>query len=727
MEALKTTTICRAWLSVLVALSCLLATGTLPLPAQAAGITDRYPVVRKFFPAADRFGDFTGKPPAAPVYRQGKLVGYVFHSRDVAPFPAYSGKPVDILIGIDSQGRIVGTRVLEQHEPILLVGIPVQKLYDFVAQYVGKHVTDEVGLGGGKGSVDSISGATVTAAVVNRTIMHAARSVAASRGIISGEEANLKAAAKVRMDYFHPATWSQLLEEGAVGHLLVTEGDVYQAFRDTPAASTPPEDPARPFADIYFAYLNAPVIGRNLLGDEQYRWLMHKIRPGDHAIVVLGNGYSFKGSGYVRGGIFDRIHVIQNGQQILFHDLDYERLADLGAESVPAFREKAIFIIREVNQFDPGSPWQLELLVRRQTGPIKSLFRAFHADYKLPAAYLEQPPAAVSKEEVPLWVTMWERRRTDIAVLVGGLLFLLAILTFQDWLVRRPRLYDRLRVAYLIYTLVFIGWYALGQLSVVNVFTFINAIIHEFRWETFLVDPMIFILWSFVAFTLLLFGRGIYCGWLCPFGAFQSLVNKAARKLGVPQFNFPLLVHERLWAVKYIILLALFGLSLQSVNLAERYAEVEPFKTAISLHFQRQWPFVLYAVVLLAASIINCKFFCKYLCPLGAALAVAGRNRIFEWLRRRKECGHPCQICAVECEVQAIKVTGEINYNECHYCLDCQRTYWDDHKCPPLVMRRKRWERHVRKKERRESTQETKGDPTAVGSTTTTGSGAMSG
>ncbi|HKJ95040.1 MAG TPA: regulatory protein NosR, partial [Gammaproteobacteria bacterium] len=92
-------------------------------------------------------------------------------------------------------------------------------------------------------------------------------------------------------------------------------------------------------------------------------------------------------------------------------------------------------------------------------------------------------------------------------------------------------------------------------------------------------------------------------------------------------------------------------------------------------------------------SVVNCKFYCKYVCPLGGGLAVAGRYRLFEWLRRRRECGHPCQICANECDVQAINDIGQINYNECHYCLDCQVTYWNDRKCPPLVERRKRLER----------------------------------
>jgi NosR/NirI family nitrous oxide reductase transcriptional regulator len=160
------------------------------------------------------------------------------------------------------------------------------------------------------------------------------------------------------------------------------------------------------------------------------------------------------------------------------------------------------------------------------------------------------------------------------------------------------------------------------------------------------------------------------------------------------------MVHDRLWGIKYLILLVLFGISLQSLGTAERYAEVEPFKTAITLRFDREWPFVLYALGLVAISVFNCKFFCKYLCPLGAALAVPAKLRLVDWLRRRRECGNPCQICANECEIQAIHTTGEINPNECHYCMDCQVIYWDDRKCPPLVDRRKRREKLARMQEK---------------------------
>ncbi len=297
----------------------------------------------------------------------------------------------------------------------------------------------------------------------------------------------------------------------------------------------------------------------------------------------------------------------------------------------------------------------------------------------------------------PLWVEVWRQRARRIAVLGVGLVLLTTVLVLQDWVARHPTLLVYLRIGFLVYTVTFIGWYALAQLSIVNVLTFTNAIVHQFRWETFLIEPSLFILWSFVAVTLLLWGRGVYCGWLCPYGALQELVNKAATWLKVPQLTIPSVVHERLLAIKYAVLLALFGLSLQSMADAVRFSEVEPFKTAFSLRFDREWPFVAYALGLVAVSALNGKLFCKYLCPLGAALTIPAHFRIFDyWLRRRRECGRPCQTCAKECPSQAIRPTGEIDANECHYCLDCQVTYWNAYKCPPLVEKRKRSERRRR-------------------------------
>jgi NosR/NirI family nitrous oxide reductase transcriptional regulator len=227
------------------------------------------------------------------------------------------------------------------------------------------------------------------------------------------------------------------------------------------------------------------------------------------------------------------------------------------------------------------------------------------------------------------------------------------------------------------------------------VLTFANALITEFKWDYFLMDPLLFILWCSIAGALLFWGRGPFCGWLCPFGALQELTNKVARRLKVPQITVPWAVHERLWPIKYLIFLGLFGVSLYSLTLGEQLAEVEPFKTAIVLRFIRDWPFVLFAVALVGAGLFIERFFCRYLCPLGGALAIPGRLRMFDWLKRYRECGNPCQRCANDCPVQAIRPEGQINVNECIYCMNCQLLYWDDHKCPVVIQRRLKREKRL--------------------------------
>ena len=74
-------------------------------------------------PEATRIGEMSGEPPAAPAYRDVELLGYVLHTREVVASVGYSGKPLDVLVGLGLDGRITGAAILEQHEPILMIGV----------------------------------------------------------------------------------------------------------------------------------------------------------------------------------------------------------------------------------------------------------------------------------------------------------------------------------------------------------------------------------------------------------------------------------------------------------------------------------------------------------------------------------------------------------------------------------------------------------------------------
>lgn len=702
----------------------------LPLGASAAGRLEQFldkAQPSELFEGADRFGAIEGDPPVAPVFRGDELAGYVYLNSDFTSAVGYSGKPIHILVGIDPTGTVRGMKLVEHHEPIVLIGIPEEKVIASLNALIGQDLGRVAAGAARPPQVDIVSGATVTVLVMGDSIVRSAVRLIRS-GRLGAVPGDVQASGPVEtreldLSQSEVRDWQTLIGDGSVRSLRLTVGEVSDAFRQAghAEAADRPEtrNPQDQFIELYIAPVSVPTIGRSLLGDVQFERLHGRLKPGQHAIVVAGDGaYSFKGSGYVRGGIFDRVELLQNGQGIRFRDRNHTRLGDLAAEGSPRLREIALFLVPEEFEFDVTEPWELQLLVQRNVGARDKANISYELGYTLPDQYVTitqapapapQPPSAAAPrpaaneqgaqpeaplvdnaaepadDEEPLWKRIWKMNTVEIAITVAGLLVLTAIFFFQDWLVRRPKLFGWVRRGFLVFTLVWLGWYANAQLSVVNVLTFTNSLITDFNWEFFLSAPLIFILWAAVAAGLLFWGRGPFCGWLCPFGALQELTNNIAQWLKVPQIKVPFGLHERLWPIKYIIFLGLFGLSFYSMAMAEVAAEVEPFKTAIILKFMRDWPFVVFAVGLLVIGLFIERFYCRYLCPLGAALAIPGRIRMFEWLKRWPECGSPCQRCAKECPVQSIHPEGQINVNECIYCMHCQELYHDDHRCPHMI------------------------------------------
>jgi len=698
-------------------------------PASAAGRVQEFlgkAAPADFFAGATRFGPPRGEPSLVPAYKGDELLGYVYLNADVTSATGYSGKPIHMLVGIDTNGVVSAVKLVDHKEPIVLIGIPEQRIVVAMNKLIGVNMNAVASGAERPPDVDIVSGATVTILVMADSVTRSAVRLIRS-GRLGGTVTAAPAAAAPRdIDQTQRENrgWEELLGDGSVRRLSLSVGDVNEAYQQagkTEAAANPETaDPADSFIELFVAPVSVPTIGQSLLGEAGYSQLKARLKPGQQAILVAGEGaYSFKGSGYVRGGIFDRIELIQDGQSLRFRDRDHTRLGDIAADGAPPFREIALFVLPQDFKLDMAEPWQLQLLVQRNVGARDKDFLPYHLSYTLPEKYLVPLPASApaptpipgqlsttppandaatiiaNEIEEPLWLKIWKANVVSIGITSVALLVLTVIFFFQDALVRRPSVHIWVRRAYLSFTLIWLGWYANAQLSVVNVLTFTNSLITEFQWDFFLAAPLIFILWAAIAAALLFWGRGPFCGWLCPFGALQELTNNIAQWLKVPQVKIPWGLHERLWPIKYIIFLGLFGLSLYSVALAEVVAEVEPFKTAIILKFVRDWPFVIYALTLLSIGLFIERFFCRYLCPLGAALAIPGRIRTFEWLKRWPECGSPCQRCAKECPVQAIHPEGQINVNECIYCMHCQELYHDDHRCPHMIQVRLKREKRV--------------------------------
>jgi transcriptional regulator of nitric oxide reductase len=673
-------------LSLVIASSASLAGSSAPLVAPDAGW-------RAVMPAATAIGPAEGSPPAAPAYRDGALIGYVVSTKDAIDARGYAGKPLDILVGVSLDAHITGAWIRAQDEPILTTGVRPEDLDAFASGFAGRDLRDAVQVVrdvGGADQIDAISGATISSVVIGDVIMRAARAVAQSRGLLG------EAAGDIDYEGGGEASWQELVDDGSIAVLADSVGQAAEAIdrqggRLYPPGAAPPADAA--FIDLDIGHATPVRIGRSLLGDQLYNRLTGDLDIGGELIFVAARGaYSFKGTSYVRDGVFDRFQIVQGERTFRLGKEDHIRIEKLALADAPDLRELAMFRLDREDGFQPAAPWRFELLVM-PPGKSGSAAARFVLPYQLPERYLK--PRASPSTAAPLWPEIWRQRAGDIAVLVLTLATLSGILVFQDAVAARPRLYRRLRLGFLAFVLLWLGWYEGAQLSVLNVLTFAQALRTEFDWNFFLIEPLIFILWAYVAVALLFWGRGVFCGWLCPFGALQELTSALARRLGFPQRRLPFLLHERLWPIKFILFLGLFALSLGPMALALQLAEVEPFKTAVVLRFDRPWPYVLYALALLVAGLFVERFFCRYLCPLGAALAIPSRLRQFEWLKRRWQCGQSCQICAVNCPVQAIHPEGRINPGECIHCLACQVNYLDDRVCPPLIERRKRKERRA--------------------------------
>ena len=681
----------------------LLVLACFPLATYGALDDEKQALIQELFPKATDIRDRLPDYPVYPVYQLQELIGYAYESRDISPLQGFAGKPVSMLIGLDSRGRFTGIRILNHHEPVFLHGLGEEPLFEFIDQYEGRSLTEQIiidtsGSRSGKspdGNVvhfDGVSKATVSVLIINDTVLSSALKVARKKLAGFTQEAPTRA----KTDLYQPLSWAQLIERGYIGHWRISSAAIEQKLGsplvDYPEASQP--DPGEPFAELFFGYINAPMVGRNLLGDEGFQRLKEKTGPDAQILAVMSRGlYPHLPDDFTPGSSPDRLGLQQNSLSLDIRDINvFDQNIQINADGMPEFARTTLFRVGGNAGFNPGAEATLKLGVTLR----KNHLVADSTELEIPMAFAQELFEAVEvtprpeDNRQPVWIGLWKERWLTISLLVLSLTLLTVFFARQRTLSQYPKLVHRFRWGFLFFTLFFIGFYAQGQLSVVNIYTLFLAIWDGFSLNVFLMDPVLFILWTYTFISLFVWGRGLFCGWLCPFGALQEMAAWLGEKLKFRQVKVPEKWHRRLILLKYPILLVLVGTAFYSLELAEKLVEVEPFKTGITLIFVRYWPFVAYAVGLLVVGMFIHKFYCRYLCPLGAGLAVLGKLRLFNWLDRVELCGKPCQHCKNSCGINAIHKDGRIDYNECIQCLECVVILKDQSQCVDKVLEKKR-------------------------------------
>ena len=600
----------------------------------------------------------------------GETVGWIGLSTSVVDIPAYSGKPLATLVALSPDGIIVGVQIVYHSEPILLTGIPEQALFDFAKFYEGQEATTRVVVGNTTDeravSVDVISGATVTALAQNRTILETARAIGTTVGVIRSSD--IRPGSFVVED--QPWTWQKLEAESVFGRLTVTN---QQMGHDRPG----------PFVDVWFAIVDPPQIGRALLGDQLYQTAVEELEEGEHLFAIYGNGSSsFKGSAFVRGGIFDRVRIDQGLAEIVFRDTDYRNISGPRLAGAPRFREAGLFTTRG-GVLDPGEPFDLVFLGSRYDGRggFTRDFREFRSTHKLTeAVYVTE----ASDSDEALWVQAWRNRTVHAVFLAIYLLFVIWVFAARRYTTASTKKIRRLHVFSMTIGLFGIGAMMRSQPSVTQMLTLIESLIREWRWGLFLSEPLIMLFWVFIFVVSLIWGRGLFCGWICPYGALTELLYDIRKFLKIRDYELPDAVHFRLRYLRYFVLIGLVPIFLFDSILGEQLAEIEPFKSTFLVPFwTRHWGFALYWIALAVWSLFTFRPFCRYICPLGAGLAIFNSFR-FAGPRRRAFCTN-CKICTKGCEPRAIRDDGTIDPRECLSCMECEANYRSPSICPPLI------------------------------------------
>lgn len=621
-----------------------------------------------------------------------RVAGYGFETEPLAPLPGFSGAAINLFVQVTLEGKFINAEIISHNEPIFVSGLGQAPFHSFVTQYRGLSITDTLVVGvpyGGKSTgssliyLDGVTKATASVRIAHETIL--AASFAIAREKMAGIAA--RQPTRPNPDYNEELTWDDLVKQGIAKRKLVTNAQVQESFKgstweddDADAVDYPKE----PYLDLWVIDVGPTSIAKAVLSKESFEELerFKEISDNDEPILVIDAGrHGLVGPDFIRNTSPDLIFAKQDKLPIALRD------ADLDVELANGVPGEVAMILRTDRRlgFDPTQKWQLSVRAIREHGVFQPEIgiRDFTLEHATDKRFFKTDTV---EAPAPAWQQAIGQRAPDIAALSIGILGLSWLLAFRmNWFAGLAN-YTTIRFTILAFMIGFVGWWGQGQLSVATFLGVLRGAYEGQSLEFLVYDPFSLLIWGVVIISFVFWGRGLFCGWLCPFGAMQEFASKLGEVIGIKLIRVPEKLDYWLRYTKYLILGVMVYAAFFAPALNDRLIEIEPFKTAVTVYFVREWYFVAYAVGLLIFSMFVFKGFCRYICPLGAVMAIGGLFRVQKWIPRRIECGTPCQLCKVSCDYNAIKKSGEIRYDECFQCLECVTIHEDEDQCVPLVL-----------------------------------------
>jgi len=238
--------------------------------------------------------------------------------------------------------------------------------------------------------------------------------------------------------------------------------------------------------------------------------------------------------------------------------------------------------------------------------------------------------------------------------------------------VRKPSAFEIIRhivqlIAFLLFPGLFISIFA-GLKTI-----YISVIAGTFSASVLM--PQILLVVSVILITAVM-GR-FFCSFLCSFGAMGDLLMFIGRKLHLPHIAVPEEADSLLKKVKYIVLVFIviisWTLGISIMSGADPWTVFGMYATI------KGWPGASYLLTagglilagIIAASLLIDRFFCRYLCPLGAIFVLVSQFRLFRIRKPRKNCGR-CSACTRRCPMAIpLYQDDRVSSGECIDCFAC--------------------------------------------------------
>lgn len=170
----------------------------------------------------------------------------------------------------------------------------------------------------------------------------------------------------------------------------------------------------------------------------------------------------------------------------------------------------------------------------------------------------------------------------------------------------------------------------------------------------------------------LLFRRS-FCGQICPLGFLQELFGGLGRKILRRKLEMPASFDHLARYLKYIVLVVFVGMAWTAADLSVRpYDPWAAWQHLSSAEVLTDFSIGLVVLgIALVSSMVYDRFFCKYLCPMGAFLGIFSKVSLFK-VRRNAETCIECKACDTACPMNiTVSEVETVESSECISCGEC--------------------------------------------------------